>query len=89
MVFADELTEGMVLVDRCGGYQDSFSKGLVLDCRIDATSHGSGKTHQRVIHRLRRPERGMGLPSAVVVDEDGNQQPWRAPSRDEPVRVLA
>lgn len=68
IIFADELTMGNVILDACTG---------VIGC-ASATTHEPGvRIHERTVLRARTRD---GLTSAIVLDEDGNQQPYQTNS---------
>jgi hypothetical protein len=64
IVFADQLTTGDVLTDKCWGNDRG--------CSIKASRHEPGHVHERAILALRH---GATLIQGIAVDEDGEQQP--------------
>jgi hypothetical protein len=93
MVFANELHDGAVILEKCGGW--SVPSARYLLCSTDATVHEVGRQHRLTIwrhrndlgHRSARARTARGrFTTAIVVDEDGNQQPWRA-SQNAPIRI--
>lgn len=82
VVFADTLAKGSVIVEQCEGR--SFN-GTYLLCTTEATTHRSGEAHHLAVSDLRVAN---GSVNAIVVDEDGEQQPWHV-AANRAVRVVA
>ena len=70
LIFSDELRDGMTVLSECGGMSPITAHAL---CTVEATTHpGHGHYHELTVIRLR----GEHVRNAIVVDEDGNQQPF-------------
>lgn len=85
VVFADTVTVGMVIVEKCGVVVEQSSNPFP-SCQTTATTHRPGAVHRLTVLDLRNPSRYFI--NAVVTDEDGNQQPWTCGGY-RPIRVLA
>lgn len=63
VIFADELQAGTVVIQDCG-----------IGCTALATKHHPGTPHEFTVLRARRGD--DRVVNAIVLDEDGGQQPW-------------
>jgi hypothetical protein len=63
VIFADEIQPGTVILERCSGRM----------CTRPATNHHEDRPHEFTVLRRRISE---GVVNAIVLDEDGEQQPW-------------